>query len=803
MTTLAEFMILYGGDNRPPMLDKDLYDSWQSRMELYMENREHGRMILESVKNGPLIWPTIEENGVTKTKKYVELSATEKIQANWDSFQGSMRKSSTTNASYFIDKAGKGQFQVNTKFLNSLPPEWSKFVTDVKLGNQDPLALVANHQQTPSHFNTYQCSYNNLQFQQQFLPSPSPQYGSSHLTQHYSSTYPSTPLAITYLSVSANTSGTGRRTSGQQRVVKCFNCQWEGHMERQCTEPKRKRDATWFRNKILFVEAQGNGKVLNEEELEFLADPGIAKGPITQTIITNNASYQADDLDAYDDEISTANVQEMPYSEQTHLVNYPENEITSDSNIILYSQSPLDIYSFAESITELLKIYGELERVQLLMQGHYSRWQGHSATSSRETRAKLFWYWASTQPKRPKKHHGINDDDEDSEDEDDNNDDGDNDDGDSDDHDDNKEEEYDDEFNIKEEEKINDKESMDEEEDDEVTKELYDDVNANLGNKDTDMTNAKLWILRTNKMFFSTIEINKKRKKAHAQHATSISEITLSFTTIFPPPPPFLHPLQQEATPTPTPTTSETTTSLPALLNLTYVFKFNERVFNVEKDVSEIKQVDQYAQALSSIPAIVDSQDEKNAYIELVDMSMRALIKEEVNSQLPHILPQPVSDFETPVIEKNVTEAAVLTRSSSQPTSTYEVAASLSEFELTKILIDKMEKNKLYDKADCKKKLYDALSSHQGKKRRKSSKDVESSRESRSKEKKYTSTSKETSQSQHKSSGNKFSDGTLNDDRDFSSRHAEEYRMEYLPRRKMIRPVHKKRARVMVQDIDK
>nr|GEY93501.1 hypothetical protein [Tanacetum cinerariifolium] len=54
-------MILYGADNRPPMLDKDLYDSWKSRMELYMQNREHERMILESVENGPLIWPTIEE----------------------------------------------------------------------------------------------------------------------------------------------------------------------------------------------------------------------------------------------------------------------------------------------------------------------------------------------------------------------------------------------------------------------------------------------------------------------------------------------------------------------------------------------------------------------------------------------------------------------------------------------------------------------------------------------------------------------------------------------------------------------
>ncbi|GJR75803.1 integrase, catalytic region, zinc finger, CCHC-type containing protein [Tanacetum coccineum] len=84
MSTLAEFMILSGGDNRPPMLDKDLYDSWKSRMELYMQNKENGIMILESFEHGPLIWPTIKENRVTRTKKYAELSATEKIQADCD-----------------------------------------------------------------------------------------------------------------------------------------------------------------------------------------------------------------------------------------------------------------------------------------------------------------------------------------------------------------------------------------------------------------------------------------------------------------------------------------------------------------------------------------------------------------------------------------------------------------------------------------------------------------------------------------------------------------------------------------------
>ncbi|GJW85074.1 hypothetical protein Tco_0158219 [Tanacetum coccineum] len=84
MTTLADKAILSGADNRPPMLEKDMYDSWKSIMELYMMNRQHGRMILESVKNGPLIWPSIEENGVTRPKKYSDLFATEAIQANCD-----------------------------------------------------------------------------------------------------------------------------------------------------------------------------------------------------------------------------------------------------------------------------------------------------------------------------------------------------------------------------------------------------------------------------------------------------------------------------------------------------------------------------------------------------------------------------------------------------------------------------------------------------------------------------------------------------------------------------------------------
>nr|GFC67580.1 hypothetical protein [Tanacetum cinerariifolium] len=74
MTSLADKAILSGADNHPPMLEKDMYDSWKSRMELYMLNRQHGRMILESVELGPLLWPT----------KYSKLSAAEAIQADCD-----------------------------------------------------------------------------------------------------------------------------------------------------------------------------------------------------------------------------------------------------------------------------------------------------------------------------------------------------------------------------------------------------------------------------------------------------------------------------------------------------------------------------------------------------------------------------------------------------------------------------------------------------------------------------------------------------------------------------------------------
>ncbi|GJU74525.1 hypothetical protein Tco_1265930 [Tanacetum coccineum] len=221
-------------------------------------------MILESVEHGPLIWPTIEENGVTRTKKYKELSASEKIQAEcdlkatniilqelptdvyslvnhhrvskdlWERVQLLMQGTSLIKQERecklydafdnFAHIKGESlhyyylrftqlindmniynmkleQFQVNTKFLNSLPPEWSKFVTDVKLVRD---LHTTNFDQLHAYLEQHDLHANEVHIMHERNQDPlalSPQYGSIHPTQHYSTNYPSTPHAITYPSI--------------------------------------------------------------------------------------------------------------------------------------------------------------------------------------------------------------------------------------------------------------------------------------------------------------------------------------------------------------------------------------------------------------------------------------------------------------------------------------------------------------------------------------------------------------------------------------------------------------------------
>ncbi|GKB62728.1 retrovirus-related pol polyprotein from transposon TNT 1-94 [Tanacetum coccineum] len=74
------------------------------------------------------------------------------------------------------------------------------------------------------------------------------------------------------------------------------------------------------------LKAQESSQVLDEEQLAFLADPGVTQGPDTQIIMLINAAFQTDDLDAFD-----SNCDEAPLAKAMLMANLS----SYDSDVIL------------------------------------------------------------------------------------------------------------------------------------------------------------------------------------------------------------------------------------------------------------------------------------------------------------------------------------------------------------------------------------------------------------------------------------------------------------------------------------
>ncbi|GJR39998.1 retrovirus-related pol polyprotein from transposon TNT 1-94 [Tanacetum coccineum] len=345
MTTLADKTILSGADNRPPMLEKDMYDSCKSIMDLYI----YGRMNLESVENGPLIWPTIEENGMTRPRKYSELTLVDAIQVDCDVkatniiLQGlppeerecklydefdkfAYKKGETLRDLYLrflllindmdIYNVKLEQFQLNTKFLNTLPPEWSKFVTDVKLVRD---LHTTNIDQLHAYLGQYEFHANEVRLMHERnsdlldLQGDDPIDAINHMMLFLSavvtSRYPTTNNQLRNLS--------NPRNSGKQRTVICYNCKGEGHMSKRCTKPKSKRDDSWFKDKVLLIQVQANDAY--DSDCDELNTAKVA-------LMANLSHYGSDALaevnnhDNMDNKLMNQVVQAMLSSEQSSVI---------------------------------------------------------------------------------------------------------------------------------------------------------------------------------------------------------------------------------------------------------------------------------------------------------------------------------------------------------------------------------------------------------------------------------------------------------------------------------------------------
>ncbi|GJU83287.1 retrovirus-related pol polyprotein from transposon TNT 1-94 [Tanacetum coccineum] len=95
-----------------------------------------------------------------------------------------------------------------------------------------------------------------------------------------------------------NTVGNAR--ANQPRVIRCYNCNDEGHIAKQCIAKKRVKDFEWFKNKMLLAQAQEAGVVLNNKHQDFLADSLEETDDYEDLQLQAITNFKADHVDAYD-----------------------------------------------------------------------------------------------------------------------------------------------------------------------------------------------------------------------------------------------------------------------------------------------------------------------------------------------------------------------------------------------------------------------------------------------------------------------------------------------------------------------
>ncbi|GJW75912.1 hypothetical protein Tco_0135282 [Tanacetum coccineum] len=138
------------------------------------------------------------------------------------------------------------------------------------------------------------------------------------------------------------------------------------------------------------------------------------------------------------------------------------------------------------------------------------------------------------------------------------------------------------------------------------------------------------------------------------------------------------------ATSTP-PRLLKTTNPLSNLPDFSSVFRFNDRIIALEKEVSDLKKDLLHTQVTSLVDSHLDTRlgETREEFMNFLSESLTARIKEQVKDQLPQICLQGCSNFAPHVIEKWILmksrDEVTLAKVSSQPQSTYEAASTLTE----------------------------------------------------------------------------------------------------------------------------
>ncbi|GJR37056.1 reverse transcriptase domain-containing protein [Tanacetum coccineum] len=352
-------------ETHPPMLEKGMYDSWKTWIMLYIRGKENDKdgvtdirreerlkdlkgddklrydndikavnilllelpvdiyTLINHYQTAKEIWDRVKElmKGIKMTKQECESM----LYDEFDKFTSEPRE---LIHSYYLRYAklindmnmipmSMTPMQINTKFVNHLQPNWSRFVTAakqardlhsellisctlssntmkkmlkkfVKCVNDSQNHLLCLHIPTTHLLYTASLSlqsYAPLVVQQP--PTFQPDIGLSIPTflliddpidslnkammffsrqsQGYTSNAKNNQaLGAWVINVVVNTG------VNQPRVIRCYNCKGKGHMAKPCTTRKRVNDSEWFKEKMLLAQEQEAGVILDEHQQDFL-----------------------------------------------------------------------------------------------------------------------------------------------------------------------------------------------------------------------------------------------------------------------------------------------------------------------------------------------------------------------------------------------------------------------------------------------------------------------------------------------------------------------------------------------------
>ncbi|GJY59269.1 hypothetical protein Tco_0459161 [Tanacetum coccineum] len=221
-----------------------------------------------------------------------------------------------------------------------------------------------------------------------------------------------------------------------------------------------------------------------------------------------------------------------------------------------------------------------------------------------------------------------------------------------------------------------------------MMKHIMKDVNVNLERRDTEMTDALLANVQATQVIEDTHVIITVVTLEVQQQSSSVSSSFISN---------MLNP--------------NLDTGIDSILNLNTESTSLDRVKALEDDFLEFKQTNLFAEAVSSISVRTYYRDEAQAenkdFINKLDENLKKIIKEQVKTQVKEQVSKILLRIKKSVNKQ--LEAEVLTRSFNKAKTSHAVAANLSELELKKILIDKMENNKSIDRSVQQKTFYKAL----------------------------------------------------------------------------------------------